>query len=190
MIGGANAAGMAQFALTEQRSATLIAGVQSGQINADEFRELQMLVNRQAEEGGNGVEISGEYADDVYGRVFADQAATRAIHEDLHEAQTQFDQLYQEYTYGDYHPSTYPENGVEAREVQQIDSLYEGLKDGSVTTNEARAVLGTQVGASFLLGRAGLDGQVEESERAQVHEQLNRAGGMLSLARNGQLLPS
>lgn len=187
MMGGAGATALAQLALTEQRSAVLIKGVQSGEINADEFRELQMLINRQAESGGKGVDLSGEYADDQYGRIFADQAESRAIMEDMGEAQVQFDQLYQEYTHGDYHPSTFPEDGVESREVQQIDSLYEGLKNGSVTGDEGRAVLANQVSASFVLGRAGSDGQVDESERVVVHEKLNTAGAMLSTARTGEL---
>lgn len=187
MMGGANAASLAQLALTGQRSSVLIAGVQSGQINADEFRELQMMINRQAEAGGQGVQLTGEYADDVRGRVFADQAATRAIQGDMLEAQAQFDQLYQEYTHGDYHPSTFPEGGVESREIQQIDSLYEGMKDGSVTGDEARGVLSTQVTASFSLGRAESDGQVDEPERGFVHEQLNRAAAMLNMARTGEL---
>jgi hypothetical protein len=187
MMGGASATGIAQLALTEQRSAVLLQGVQSGQINADEFRELQMLINRQAEAGGKGVELSGEYPDSTIGKAFADQATTRAIQEDMGEAQAQFDQLYQEYTHGDYHPSTFPEDGVESRQVQQIDSLYEGLKNGSVTGDEARAVLGTQVWASFFLGKAQSDGQLDESERVDVHERLDTAGAMLNTARTGEL---
>lgn len=187
MLGGANAAGLAQLAMTQHRSAALIAGVQSGNINADEFRELQMLINRQAQAGGNGVQVSGEFGNDPPGMAQADQAATNAIHEDMLEAQAQFDQLYQEYTHGDYHPSTFAENGVESREIQQIDSLYEGLTNGSVTTDEGRAVLNAQVGASYQLGRAESDGQVDESERLGVHDALDRAGAMLQVSRTGEL---
>lgn len=180
---------LAQLVLTKQRSSELVAAVQSGQINADEFRELQMMINRQAQAGGQGASVSGQFGDDLPGQVQYDQAVSGAVQQDMLEAQAQFDQLYQEYLHGDYHPSTYAENGVESREIAQIDSLYEGMQNGSVSGDEARVVLETQVSASFNLGRAQSDGQVSESENAAVHEMVNQAGAQLTMARSGELGP-
>ncbi|MEW6277107.1 MAG: hypothetical protein AB1758_00690 [Candidatus Eremiobacterota bacterium] len=189
MIGGANAANLMQLSMLDQRSARLIAGVQSGALNADEFRELQMMVNGQSQQTGQGVSVEGDYAPGMLGMVQRDQAESRAHFEDMSQAQARFDELYEEYTHGDYHPTTYPENGVESREMEQIDSLYEGLTNGSVTAEEARVVLSTQRDASFQLGVAEQDGTVTGQESSGVHTRLNDAAAQLDRARRGELLP-
>ncbi|MEW6281881.1 MAG: hypothetical protein AB1758_24960, partial [Candidatus Eremiobacterota bacterium] len=178
MIGGSNAATMLQYALTDQRSALLIQGVQNGSLNADEFRELQMMVNQQAQDAGNSPPVT--LAGGAVGQALQDQARAQESYQEASQAQAEFDRLYQEYTHGDYHPVTYPKDGVGSRQIQQLDSLYEGLRDGSVTSGEARQVLSTQRSASFELGRAGSDGTVSQQERAGVHGRLNQAAAELN----------
>ncbi|MCE1247315.1 MAG: hypothetical protein LWY06_11780 [Firmicutes bacterium] len=149
MTGMANAAAMAQMVNRDYQNMQLIQpgvqqlnndkltwGAKAGTINKDEFVNLGSYMNETNrlrgiyEKGGLNPEERAKLAD----------------------RQQQYDQMYQRYSYGDYHPMNIPSNGIEARQNNQLGRIYDGAAKGNLTRGETNGLLNQQQGISKLQG--------------------------------------
>ncbi|MCD4785133.1 MAG: hypothetical protein K8T10_15060 [Candidatus Eremiobacteraeota bacterium] len=99
----------------------------------------------------------------------------------LANRQRTYDKMYQRYSYGNYHPRTLARDGVQQRQINQLNRTYGGVRSGEMTMGEGQRALEQQQGISRTKGvyqrRGGWNnmfgGHLDHRERGALHRRLN-----------------
>jgi len=175
MIGMANAAAMSQLMNRDFQNMRMISpgmqrynnnalnwGAKAGYLNRNEYVYLANYMNETNRLRG------------LYGKGGL-SPHERAI---LANRQRNYDKIYQRYAYGDYHPRTYARDGIQQRQLNQLNRIYGGVRSGEMTMGEGQRALQQQQGISRTKGvyqRYGWWGnnRLNFRERRALHRRLN-----------------
>lgn len=146
-----------------RQSTNLMWGVKSGRINRDEFTYLGNYANETERLRG------------LYGKNGLNPRE-KAI---LASRQRHYDRMYQRYSYGNYHPRVRARDDIQARQLNQLNRIYNGARSGSLTVGEGRYLLNRGKDISYRKGvyqRYGnpWTGRLSGYERFKLHGALNR----------------
>jgi len=186
MTGMSNAAAMSQMVRRDHGNMGLIHGAKSGYLNRDEFVNLGNYANET--ERMRGLYNKGGL-----------NPRERML---LGRRQKSYDRMYQRYSYGNYHPRTYARDGVQGRQINQLNRIYGGARSGELTGREGLNALREQKGISYQKGvyqrgrfkrrrsifgrRWGYEhrGHLNRGERGALHNRLNRSSGNINRMKN------
>ena len=186
MTGMANAAAMTQLVQRDYQNMQLTSpgqqrynndaltwGVKAGYINKNEFLSLGNYMNETNR-------LRGLYEE---GGISPQERAVLA------QRQKTYDQMYQRYMYGDYHPRTTAQDDIQQRQLNQMGSMYNGLRNGQITMGEGQGLLQEQQGISRLKGNYQQQGswfnnRLNFAERSSLHNRLNQSGRNIHQAQN------
>ena len=165
MTGMANAAAMSQMVQTDYNRMQLVHGAKTGALNKNEFTYLGNYTNETER-------LRGLYGKDGL------SPSESAI---LARRQQNYDKMYQKYSYGNYHPRTNARDGIQQRQINQLGSIYDGTRSGTLTGRESLYALREQNGISRQKGvyqRGGFfnRGHLNRGERNALHGRLNQSG--------------
>ncbi|MBI3925220.1 MAG: hypothetical protein HY319_06740 [Armatimonadetes bacterium] len=187
-----NIAGQADLFATQHalnQRGTLYDGVRSGQLNQKEFVALASRLN-QTVEGAASARARSELSratqpSGLTGLVGAIGGAVSQQATDMEAAQQtygrikEYSELQREFLQGDQHPDTELRDGVDGRLHEQLIQLYNGIRNGSISREEAAAQLGEYVQVSRLRAEQGADGVVTAREQANVDGRLDASAAHL-----------
>jgi hypothetical protein len=177
MTGLANAAAMQQMiqadynnmqmthpGVQQRNNDNLTWGAKAGTLNKDEFVNLGSYMNETNR-------LRGLYEE---GGVSPGERAALA------DRQRQYDQMYQRYSFGDYHPMNIPSDGIEARQNNQLGRMYDGAASGRLTRGESNGLLNQQQGISHQQGNYQQHGSwwnngLNPQERGALHNRLDQS---------------
>lgn len=186
MTGMANAAAMTQMIQRDFQNMQLIQpgvqqynndalnyGAKAGYINRDEYVNLGNYMNETNRLKG----------------IYEKNGLSPQERETLANRQRQYDQMYQRFSYGDFHPRTTARDGIQGRQLNQLNRTYSGLRNGSVTMNEGQNLLQQQQGISRQKGvyqRSGSWGnnRLNFYERNALHNRLDNSSYNINRSRN------
>ena len=145
-----------------RQSNNLMWGAKSGAINRNEFLSLGNYANETER-------LRGLYAKGGLSR------RERAI---LASRQRGYDNMFKRYMGGNYQPRTYAKDGIQARQLNQLNRVYNGARTGQLTMNEGRNLLNNGKNISYDKGvfqRYGnrWNNRLNFFERSNLHQRLN-----------------
>lgn len=145
-----------------------VMGARDGSLNRHEFIAL----------AGEANEITALRARFAEGGISAFEQAVL-------DARTQrYDQMYQGFRHGDYHPQFNPANPLVAQQLAQAGRIYDGIQDGSLTGAESVNLLREQRGIANQAGVGLRNGHLNFFERAGLQERLDQSSGHIFTARH------
>lgn len=146
---------------------SLTAGAQNGSLNRQEF----VALNAEA----NGINaMQAQFAE---GGINDREAAI------LRQRQERYDDQFQAYSHGDYHPGVRANNPAAARQLNQAGAIYDGIQSGSLTTGESNDLLREQRSIAQQGGRAANDG-FSPLERWGLDRRLDQSASHIFEARH------
>jgi hypothetical protein len=153
----------------DARTNQLISGVKGGAINKQEFNRLEQF---------------HEKTETLKGKYEADGNISRKEQKKLNKREAKYDKMYQKYQYGDYHPRTKAGSSVAKGQKAASGSIYDGLKDGTLTRWEGNALLKQQDSIAYQKGQLKSDGHFGRNDKAVINNQLGYANGSINNFKN------
>lgn len=184
MLGQSNSIAQFQTFMRDQPNLALLGGLKDGSLNKDEFRDLSMLQMRNNEQAGEDKAASNGTKPNEYG---VNQKEVDGL-SGLTQRNQQFQQILEDYRKGDYHPKPVSRDGVDARQLQQIDAIYDSHKAGRSEDHGALESLRGVGDVSYQRGQLQSDGKLDTKDRQQLHGHLDQNSGTISAA-DAKLIP-
>lgn len=182
MLGQANSIAQFQLFMRDQNNLGLMAGLKDGTLNKDEFRDLAMLQMRNNEGAGQDkAESAGAPS-----HMGVNQGEVDGLR-NLSQRNQQFQQILEDYRKGDYHPQPLSRDGIDARQLQQIDSIYDSYKAGRSEDHGALESLRGLGDVSYQRGQLEADGKLSAGDKKQLHGQLDQNSQVVAAADNRTL---
>lgn len=153
----------------EQRyNGALTQGAQNGSLNRQEFVALN------AERNGIN-EMRAQFSEGGINKF------EQAI---LNQRSERYEDQFQAYSQGDYHPGVRATNGAASRQVGQAGAIYDGLQNGSLSARESNQLLGEQRGIATQAGQYSHGGGINPLENWSLNHRLDRSADHIFEARH------